>query len=503
MAHVHITLHNLNFTVRLNVPNLHHAIQDLKVKLTSYSVTYNKKINRLTKIPDKSYYTYDPITKLYRFPITLLKDFINTLGLYKVTKDQIRLINKQQLLTPAPLNLTWNKSIIPRDYQEEYITILKNNINKKYLLIDLATGMGKSLILTSTIVQLNQRAMFLLLPKYVKKWVDDFKKYTNIKNKDIYIVQGEDTLIKLMLEPNIKYKVILVSIPTIVNYIRDYENGTKDYPVIPSMLLQHLNIGVLANDETHQHFHAISRALSYFDANVFIGSTATLDSHETHMKNIYKAVIPYSNRVTSMVTQDPYIDIHVISYRLLTKKQLKHKTHKGYNHILYETSILNYDNLTKMYFEMVDYYIKRYFMDLRQPEDKIAIFFGSINMCNSFYNYISNEYPKEKVYRYIGGDDYKSMFKHNIIVTNHSMLGTGIDVPNLTTVIQTVSVASYQANMQNFGRLRKLENKDTRYIYLYTNDIPPQTKLHYARLNTIKSKAKSITFREYHIPLKY
>ena len=46
-------------------------------------------------------------------------------------------------------------------------------------------------------------------------------------------------------------------------------------------------------------------------------------------------------------------------------------------------------------------------------------------------------------------------------------------MPNLITVIQTVSIRSIQAIRQNFGRLRDI-GKEVRYYQLYTRNIPNQ-----------------------------
>ena len=49
-----------------------------------------------------------------------------------------------------------------------------------------------------------------------------------------------------------------------------------------------------------------------------------------------------------------------------------------------------------------------------------------------------------------------------------------MDVPNLTTVIQTISIQSIQAVKQAYGRLRNLKDKEMRYYLIYCNDIPNQ-----------------------------
>ena len=71
-----------------------------------------------------------------------------------------------------------------------------------------------------------------------------------------------------------------------------------------------------------------------------------------------------------------------------------------------------------------------------------------------------------------------------------------MDIPNLRVVIQTVSVSSIQANIQNFGRLRKLKDRDTKYCYLYCNNIPKQKDYHMRRVELFRDRAASIVYRQ-------
>jgi hypothetical protein len=67
-------------------------------------------------------------------------------------------------------------------------------------------------------------------------------------------------------------------------------------------------------------------------------------------------------------------------------------------------------------------------------------------------------------------------------VTTIISAGTAVDKANLRTVIQTVSVSSTVANIQNLGRLRKLDDgKDVRFAYLYAENIRKQVQYHHRR----------------------
>lgn len=498
---VTIILNSLNYIVKINNNNLLPMMKELCSRLTSFTYDYNKQLSRFIKREDKYYYVYDNIRNEYRFPITTMKYFIYFLKSNRIGKDKIEIItNKQKEY--EKIEYETNKDFKLRDYQQEAVKLYVENLNKKIMLLDLPTGAGKTSCSCFIISRLQFRVACILLPKYVKKWVDDFKLYLNIEKEEICVIQGEDTLVKLMQDPSPNYKAYIFSIPTLTSYFKSYESGENYFPIKPYDLMDHIKTNVLFNDETHQHFHAITKCICYFNTACMICSSATLESNRNEINKIYKKVVPYDNRISNLVKFDPYVDTMVVEYSLIFKRrQFKYKTNRGYNHILFEESILKIPRVTDAYFDMIDHYFKQYYYTKRQPEDRVAIFFASVNMCNEFTEYLLGKYPDENIYRYIGGDDYETMMQSSIIVTNHGMTGTGIDIKNLTTVIQTVSASSLQYNLQNFGRLRRLENKDTNYIYLYTPDIRSQRHMHSDRYDAIASRSKKVYFLNYFKPI--
>ena len=123
-------------------------------------------------------------------------------------------------------------------------------------------------------------------------------------------------------------------------------------------------------------------------------------------------------------------------------------------------------------------------------------------MCSDFTEYLKGKYKDENVYRYIGGDSYNTMLESNIIVSNGGMLGTAVDVKGLIAVIQTVSTSSLQSNLQNFGRLRKIPDRDVWYYYIFTRNIPRQYHMHIQRYDAIQEKMAYYTHEEYQYELK-
>jgi superfamily II DNA or RNA helicase len=123
--------------------------------------------------------------------------------------------------------------------------------------------------------------------------------------------------------------------------------------------------------------------------------------------------------------------------------------------------------------------------------EKAIIFVVSVKVSSELAEYIQHRYPDMRVSRYIAEDDYDDMLSSDIIISTPQNLGTGMDIPSLKTVINTVNIDSIQSNIQIVGRLRKRDNLPTRYYYLYNNKIDKHKQYHIRRKELLMSKAKS------------
>ena len=74
---------------------------------------------------------------------------------------------------------------------------------------------------------------------------------------------------------------------------------------------------------------------------------------------------------------------------------------------------------------------------------------------------------------------------------------TGLDLPNLTTVIMTVNIDSIQSSRQAIGRLRKIPDRDVYFYYLYCNQIDKHVRVHLSKRKTYSHIAKMFNERHY------
>lgn len=445
------------------------------------------------------YFHFNDKDKVYRFTYGLLKNFMLQLGSMGISRDDIE-VNYIEPKNVKPLDVKWNKSFVLRDYQDAYCNAILNTPNLYIALVDLFTGGGKSAIGMKAIVELNKRTAFLVLPKYIDKWIEDVKKYTDASDNDIFVVKGSSSIEKLakMKPSEIKYKFFILSMATIREYVSAYEEGKLNPEFLkPENFMEHLGVGVILNDETHQHFHALLKISLYMNVEKLIGMTATLDSNRESMKKIYNTMFPPNFRISNLVQRDNYVNVEASAYRLVHTKGVRFKTARGYNHIEYEHHILKHFKFLRSYLEMIKYYIQTRYVDNRLPNDKALVYVSSVRMSSVLTTYLQEQFPTLNVRRFMEDDPYENIIQSDLCVTSAQNGGTAFDVPNLVYVLMTTSMASLQANLQTLGRLRDIKGRDLWYTYIYCLDIKNQVNMHKARRDAIKFTTKTFKYTDY------
>jgi len=495
-----LTIRNTNFIVEVYDEIIYDIIDIAKRYLLTHSLTYDHRLKRNVKKPKDLYMLSFDKQGVYVFNINNLKDIISLLKRHGISKEDIE-IHFEKDYDIKKINLTTDPKFILRPYQRTYVDIIKTS-KHVYNFIDLPTGMGKSAIASFAVVELNCKTMIIVLPRYMVKWKEDLHKYTDIKDSEIYFINGS-TRFKKYMELNIEgiddHKVVIVSTRTLHNYFKEYnEYFTNDdvftYPIEPFDLMEMLKIGTILNDETHQEFHLVYRAMLYFNVKRFIGSSATLDSNDSDMRKMYNYMFPTETRVTNIVEAPKYIDVTAVGYHIDNLRGIQWKRNFGYNHILFEQTLIKKPKLLKSYLEMLDYYIKSVFIDNRTKKDKALVFAATVDMCSIMTSYFRKQYNDLDVNRYVEDDSLDNLHNSDIVFSTVISSGTAHDIENLKSVFQTISIGSLQANKQARGRLRYRDDTDLDYYYFYCKDISKQVALHKTRYNVLRSTSKSYRF---------
>lgn len=488
---IYLTIYKSFFIVKST--NGTDYFQPVLDKLTTYTFNYNYKYKRKVKEKDKEFYVYDVRRKEYRFPIGILKDFMLTIGTRGVKKDNIhiKMVGYNGISYPLGLNFTFKHEL--RDYQVNSINDIVENKDKRYSsILTHQTGFGKTSMIMKSVIEINKTIGMVILPKFIDKWISDVKETTDIKDDELCVIQGGDSLRRLMYNKENNYKIYIFSTRTLTNYFNNYESSQPiEYPLAPQELMSHLGIGVLVNDESHMEFHVIYRCMLYFNIQHLIGSSATLISNDSKITYLHNLLFPESSKVNGGADINRYIDIKAVKYQIDYVKRVKYLRPQGYNHILFEQSIMRISRLLADYINMIDFYIQEGYIPRRKKDDKCLIFCSSIQMATILTNQIAKRYPKLKVHRYVEDDPYENILTGDITVATNLGASTGLDIPGLICCIQTVAIDSTVTNIQAMGRLRDLKNKEMYYYYLYCGGIDRHVAYHRNRLNTLSKIAKS------------
>jgi hypothetical protein len=135
---------------------------------------------------------------------------------------------------------------------------------------------------------------------------------------------------------------------------------------------------------------------------------------------------------------------------------------RGYHHPSYEKYFYKRPTKLAWFFETVlAYVVDEHYERRCKPGARCLIFFSKVDMIEEAARFLAHRYPNRKVGIYIGDSDEMAYNDYEIIVSNEKKAGTGKDIKELYTVVNTISYSSETLTEQMLGRLRKLPDGTT------------------------------------------
>ena len=473
---------------------------------------YNRNTKRKTfkRVLEKKFFIEERqvpgITKstfAIRLPKTLEKHLINYIFNQKdiIDKDTVDIIYKDPVKS-LDGDFKFVEGITLRDYQEAYVNAIVNT-NNNNMLVDLYTGYGKTMIAMNAISRIGKKFCVAILPTYIPKWIGDITELTDIKKEEILILKGNSSLLNLLEasdEELSKYKAFILSLPTFHAFIKSYLDGSLamlgDY--CPDMLFERMGIEVLLNDEGHQHFHQVVELSLFANVKFMLILTATLITHNRSLNRVYEIILPESHRLNNIVKYEPYMYAIGIAYRFDNIKKIKYRTERGYSQVKLEHSILKFPSLLRNYCGMIVDAVKEYYIkNKKKDNEKVLIYASTVKMCEAIRDALIKEYPDLKITKYTEEDPYEAILNNQIITSTIQSAGVALDIPDLITVIQTVNIDSPAANEQARGRLRRLKDNNTWFIFFWSLDVPQHKFYTRNRVDLFKGKVKELVHKKY------
>ena len=432
----------------------------------------------------------------YRFHINTFDKFIEHITNLYIT-DYILI--EEPLFEVKKTDIKIKDSFKPREYQLPVIDYITDDENKRFKLLALNTGEGKTISSFFALEKLQVRTVAIMKSGYIMRWMDEINKVFD-KIEPI-VVMGSDNLKKLItytMSEELDWDIALISNKTYLKYLSNYKLLKEDllkegYDCLPEDFFKCTQTGFRLIDETHQDFHFNFRLDLYTHVERSLSLSATLINRDIFLERMYQIAYPTDLRYHTEKTKK-FVQVKAVYYSIDAKYNIKYirRGTNSYNHTVYEENIKRYKKVLKDYLEMINFYVKNDFIDDRESKDKLIIFANSIEMCSTIVNYLRPIYPNLRIEKYTGEDDYENLIEPDIRVTTIGSGGTAHDIPNLTTIIMTIAIQSIQSNLQSFGRLREIKGKDLKFIYLIDQDNPKHIEYHQLRQKLFKERALSM-----------
>lgn len=507
-----ITKYSHFFTVTNIDPSLHKHLMDFCLNFVIRTlVRVNPKRPPVLKITT-IFASRLKNTSEYRLHIgqlNLLLDFLKCRYIYT---ELIEIIEKP-LYPLLTINNKLKDGWVLREEQQEaeQFVLQSSPDDNNSRLLYMPTGTGKTVTGLSAVSKYKNRVLIFILAKYVDKWISDVKKIIDIDDKEILTIQGSGNLkssIFLAKDNQFNYNYVIITLDTMANFIKNYENNYYEsldiYGIDPSELCELFNIGVVLIDEAHQHLFKVFKTLSFIHVPKVIALSGTFLSEDPMIDRIQHIMFPKEIRFNK-IQMKRYIKTISVSYQIKDKENAKIRTSEfrssTYSHTAFEKSLIkNYTKL-KTYFTMIRDLINSIYIKDYIKGDKILIFCSTKNLCRKLKDYLINIFTGYDVRTYIEEDAYESILEADISVSTLGSAGTNLDIPNLRVIINTVNVDSITTNLQALGRLRELKDRDVKYCYIYCSNIPKHVKYHYKRKELFKSKVASISDMHYPQPI--
>lgn len=427
------------------------------------------------------YYAYSKLKSEFYIPAAYAQDVIQELSVLQVPFT----VRDEKLVAGRSIKLKMKNSFTPKPEQVDAIKYLAQPNPPYNKGLSLMTGGGKTVVTIAAIASRGKAAM-IVTSGLTEQWYQSFQKFTNVKDR-IVVVQGISSLMKL-LDSDEKPDIIIFSLETLRRYVAREENY-HDLPTYEKFI-EYFGIDTKVVDECHLNFrtNTIIDLHSNIRNNIYL--TATFTSSNAQTRKIFNRIYPVNMRYGANV-RDRYIEIWSYSYRYYVPERCYAKF-RGYNHNGYEKYFVKRPTKARWFFENVLVpVINVHYENRCKKGDRCLIFFSTLNMIMEAEKFFKEQYPNRKVGVYIGESEDMEYNKYEIIISNAKKAGTGTDIKELYTVVNTISFASPTLTEQMLGRLRKLPDGTTpHYIEVVNVACLPHIKHRIARQFIHKKLAK-------------
>ena len=256
----------------------------------------------------------------------LIPGGINKYKLYNLMKNEEFL--SDTIKEDSYRTATYKCTTDPRDEeQEKAIEFLLQD--EKQLMLCLNTGGGKTYCTINALSQMKKRSMVIVdKEKIMLQWKESFLKFTNLKEDDIYLISGRDSIEKIMKnKKDCNIKVFIASHRTLSSYAEDDWSKLTDF-------FNKIKIGVKVYDEAHVEAKNIFKIDCYTNTFKTIYLTATPARSNPQEDKVFQYSI---DTIPQYGLEKKFDDKYIIAYYVSYNTQpnsyqiAKCKTKRGFD----------------------------------------------------------------------------------------------------------------------------------------------------------------------------
>lgn len=328
-----------------------------------------------------------------------------------------------------------------------------SNSAKSQLSINLNTGKGKTYVTVAAISYWLVRSIIIASTKgIINQWKDRIEEYTDIKPREIYIIEGSNSIERLFNRDVGQYKIFLASHATLKSY------GDKNGWDKIGLLFKYLKIGIKVYDEAHQNFDNILKIDYHTNTYKNLYLTATPKRSAQNEDNIYQLAFKNVPKIDLFKEdKDPHTQYIAMHFNSKPSPAIISgcKNKFGFNRLAYIDWVIDNERFLNFSYVLMDKIFK-----LTQDGSKALIYIGTNKAISKFYDFLINAYPQYKyqigIYTSIIPDDQKEdMLNKRIILSTTKSCGAAMDIHGLkVTVVLAEPFRSEVLARQTLGRTR-------------------------------------------------
>jgi hypothetical protein len=334
--------------------------------------------------------------------------------------------------------------------------------SKSQLAINSTTGSGKTFITVATMCFTGSRTIIITNSiDWLNQWKDRILEYTQLDEKQIYMMTGSSSIHKILNRDPLQYQVILASHATIRSYGDKYGWNAVDE------LFKYLKCSLKVFDEAHLYFDNMCKIDYHSNTKKTLYLTATPARSSKEENEIYKMYFKNIPSISLFNEEtDPHVNYCAMHFNSHPSPMdiNKCKNQYGFDRNKYVSYIVNRPNFLKLVTILIDMVFN--------INGKILIYIGTNAGITTVYNYIINQFPflngHVGIYTSAVEKEFKEVNLYNkIILSTTKSCGAASDIKDLRCVINLAEpFRSEVLARQTLGRCRE---DNTLYIDVVDN----------------------------------